>query len=43
MLHFVVTFYGNAIIFVYTYLKHEMFTLLLVDTNIGMQEPCMGS
>ena len=35
--------YGNAIIFVYTYLKHEMFTLLLVDMLIGMQEPCMGS
>ena len=42
MLDFMVEFYGNMIILC-IYLKHEIYTLLLLDMPTGMPEPCMGS
>ena len=41
MLDFMVEFYGNMITLC-IYLKHEVYTLLLLDIPIGMQEPCIG-
>ena len=42
MLHFMVELYGNMIIWCIC-VKHEMYTLLLVDMHIGMPGPYMGS
>ena len=39
---YMVEFYGY-IIALCIYLKHEMYTLLLLDMPTGMPEPCMGS
>ena len=42
MLDFMVEFYGNMITLCIC-VKHEMYTLLLVDMHIGMPGPYMAS